>query len=122
MLTALRNAVVACSARVAARRSVRIETILIEERHPVAMDHRLRTAVSEAIAGLGEAAIDLPSGAGHDAMCVAAVAPAAMIFVPSAGGRSHVGNEYTTPDDLLLGVAALTRSIAAIDRLLAKDS
>jgi acetylornithine deacetylase/succinyl-diaminopimelate desuccinylase-like protein len=45
-----------------------------------------------------------------------------MIFVPSAGGRSHVGNEYTTPADLQLGVAALTRSIAAIDRLLAKDS
>jgi acetylornithine deacetylase/succinyl-diaminopimelate desuccinylase-like protein len=54
-------------------------------------------------------------------MCVAAVAPAAMIFVPSAGGLSHVGNEYTTPEDLALGVTALTRSIAAIDRLLAKD-
>jgi acetylornithine deacetylase/succinyl-diaminopimelate desuccinylase-like protein len=54
-------------------------------------------------------------------MCVAAVAPAAMIFVPSAGGLSHVGNEYTTPEDLQLGVTALTRSIAAIDRLLAKD-
>ena len=45
-------------------------------------------AVSAAIAELGEVAIDLPSGAGHDAMCVAAVAPVAMIFVPSAGGRS----------------------------------
>jgi beta-ureidopropionase / N-carbamoyl-L-amino-acid hydrolase len=55
-------------------------------------------------------------------MCLAAVAPAAMIFVPSAGGRSHVGNEYTTPADLQLGVTALTRSIAATDRLLAKDS
>ena len=39
-----------------------------------------------------------------------------------AGGRSHVGNEYTSPEDLQLGVRALTRSIAAIDRLLAKES
>jgi len=120
-LTALRTAVEECSARVAAARGVRIETVLIEERRPVAMEPRLRTAVAAAIAELGERAIDLPSGAGHDAMCVAAVAPVAMIFVPSAGGRSHVGNEYTAPEDLQLGVAALTRSIAAIDRLLSKD-
>lgn len=86
------------------------------------MDARLRAAVAEAVVELGEAPFGLPSGAGHDAMCVVAVAPAAMIFVPSAGGRSHVGNEYTTPDDLQLGFRALTRSIAAIDRLLAKDS
>jgi hydantoinase/carbamoylase family amidase len=121
-LTALRAAVVDCTARVALHRHVRIEATLIEERRAVAMDERLRTAVAGAIAELGETAMDLPSGAGHDAMCVASVAPAAMIFVPSAGGRSHVGNEYTAPEDLHLGVTALTRSIAAIDRLLAKDS
>jgi hydantoinase/carbamoylase family amidase len=121
-ITALRTAVVTCAERVATQRRVRIETTLIEERRAVAMDDRLRAAVSGAVAELGETPFDLPSGAGHDAMCVATVAPAAMIFVPSAGGRSHVGNEYTTPDDLQLGVAALTRSIAAIDRLLAKDS
>jgi N-carbamoyl-L-amino-acid hydrolase len=117
-IRALRIAVVECAARVATQRSVRIETTLIEERRVVPMDHGLRDAVAGAIAELGEAAIDLPSGAGHDAMCVASVAPVAMIFVPSAGGRSHVGNEYTTPDDLQLGVTALTRSIVAIDRLL----
>ena len=121
-ITALRTAVVECAERVATQRGVRIETALIEERRAVAMDHRLRGAVAAAIDELGETAIDLPSGAGHDAMCVASVAPVAMIFVPSAGGRSHVGNEYTTPDDLQLGVTALTRSIAAIDRLLAKDT
>jgi hydantoinase/carbamoylase family amidase len=121
-ITGLRNAVTECAERVATARGVRIETTLIEERRAVVMDHRLRIAVGSAIAELGETVMDLPSGAGHDAMCVASVAPVAMIFVPSAGGRSHVGNEYTNSDDLQLGVTALTRSIAAIDRLLAKDS
>ncbi len=116
-ILALRNAVAECAARVATQRNVRIETTLIEERRVVPMDHTLRDAIAAAIEALGEPAIDLPSGAGHDAMCVASVAPVAMIFVPSAGGRSHVGNEYTTPEDLQLGVTALTRSIAAIDRL-----
>jgi hydantoinase/carbamoylase family amidase len=121
-LTALRTAVVAAAERTALRRGVRIECALIEERRAVAMDPGLRAAIAGAIAELGETAVDLPSGAGHDAMCVASVAPAAMIFVPSIGGRSHVGNEYTAPADLQLGLTALTRSIAAIDRLLAKDA
>jgi len=121
-LDALRAAVTACAERVAGQRDVRIDVTPIEKRCAVAMDPRLRAAVAEAVTELGEVPFDLPSGAGHDAMCVATIAPAAMIFVPSAGGRSHVGNEYTTPDDLALGVSALTRSIAAIDRLLAKES
>jgi hydantoinase/carbamoylase family amidase len=121
-LTALRAAVVSCAERVATQRGVRIETTLIEERRVVEMDPRLRGAVAEAIAELDEPAIELPSGAGHDAMCVASVSPVAMIFVPSEGGVSHMGTEYTTPEDLQLGVSALTRSIAAIDRLLSKET
>jgi hydantoinase/carbamoylase family amidase len=120
-LADLRGAIVACGERVAAQRGVAVETALLEERRVVAMDPRLRAAVAGAAAELGEAAIDMPSGAGHDAMCVAAVAPAAMLFVPSAGGRSHVGDEFTEPADLELGVRALTRSIVAIDALLTKE-
>ncbi len=120
-LAAARAAVAECAQRVAAARGVRVASTLIEERRAVAMDARLRGAVAAAAAELGEAAIDMPSGAGHDAMCVAAVAPAAMLFVPSAGGRSHVGDEFTEPADLELGVRALTRSIVAIDALLAGE-
>jgi allantoate deiminase len=120
-LAALSAAIVAESERVAERRGVRVVPTTIEQRRVVAMDARLRAAVAEAIAALGEPAFDLPSGAGHDAMCVAAIAPAAMIFVPSAGGRSHVGDEFTSPADLELGLRALTGSILAIDRLEPKE-
>jgi len=48
---------------------------------------------------------------------VAAIAPAAMIFVPSVGGQSHVAGEYTSPDDCELGVRALARSLVAIDQI-----
>ncbi len=120
-LAALRDAVERESARVAREREVAIEPRLIEARAPVAMDRTLRAALADAFAELGERAIDVPSGAGHDAMCVATVAPAAMIFVPSAGGRSHVDAEYTSPDDLDCGVRALVGAIVAIDRRLAKE-
>jgi acetylornithine deacetylase/succinyl-diaminopimelate desuccinylase-like protein len=36
-----------------------------------------------------------------------------MIFVPSIGGRSHVGNELTAPADLDLGVDALAAVLTA---------
>ena len=122
LLARLGDRVVAHCERVAGRRGVQATVTLIERRAAVAMDAALRGALAEAFDALGEPAIDLPSGAGHDAMCLATIAPAAMIFVPSAGGRSHVGNEYTSAADLDLGVAALTNALVAIDRRLAASS
>ena len=120
-LAALRTAVAETTARIGAARNVAVTATLIEERRVVAMDDALRGAVATAFVELGVPGHDLPSGAGHDAMCVAAIAPAAMIFVPSAGGYSHVAGEYTSPDDCELGVRALARSIVAIDRLITKE-
>lgn len=107
-------------ARVAIQRGVTANIKPLERRRAVPMDEALRREVRAAIAPLGVKTMDVPSGAGHDTMCVATVAPAAMIFVPSAGGRSHVGEEYTSPEDLELGVEALMRSIVTVDRLLSE--
>ena len=41
------------------------------------------------LTALGEAALELTSGAGHDAQMMARIAPSAMIFVPSIKGISH---------------------------------
>ena len=121
VLSALRAAVVAIGERIGAARNVRVETTLIEVRRAVTMDAALRDAVAGALAEFDVTAVELASGAGHDAMCVARVAPVAMIFVPSVGGLSHVDAEYTSPEDCELGVRALTRSIVAIDRLMTKE-
>ncbi len=107
--------------RIASRRGVRATVTQIERRAAVTMNAGLRAALTDAFAALGEPALDIASGAGHDAMCVAAIAPAAMIFVPSVGGRSHVGTEYTTAADLDLGVVALANAMVAIDRRMAKE-
>ncbi len=67
---------------------------------------------------MGQYALDVPSGAGHDAMCLSRIAPAAMIFVPSIGGASHVNEERTSDEDLELGVRALAAAIIEVDALL----
>ncbi|HYZ16627.1 MAG TPA: hydantoinase/carbamoylase family amidase, partial [Candidatus Acidoferrum sp.] len=100
---------------IAAGRGVRIALEAIEARAAVPMHQGLRELVRAVCTRLDPAASDIASGAGHDAMCIAHVAPTAMIFVPSIGGRSHVGNERTAPADLELGVEALAAALLAAD-------
>jgi hydantoinase/carbamoylase family amidase len=94
-------------------RSVRVSIEVLELRAAVPMDARMRSDIRQVCDQLVAHALDIPSGAGHDAMCVAHVAPTGMIFVPSIGGRSHVGSERTAPADLELGVEALRLMLEA---------
>lgn len=56
---------------------------------PAVLDPGLRRQLADAAAGLGIAAVDLASGAGHDAVTFAnAGIPAAMLFIRNQGG-SH---------------------------------
>ena len=57
--------------------------------------------------GLGLSHMDLPSGAGHDAMHIATLCPAGMIFVPCERGISHNEIESATPADLAAGTQVL---------------
>lgn len=47
------------------------------------------------------------SGAVHDAGVVARLAPIGMLFVPSAGGRSHCPQEWTGPEAVSKGTSIL---------------
>jgi allantoate deiminase len=70
----------------------------------------------ELLAGLLPDAPRLVSGAGHDAMVIAAAGvPTAMLFVRSLnGGVSHSPDELSSPEDVALGVDAL---VALLGRL-----
>jgi len=70
----------------------------------------------EALRAVLPGAPELASGAGHDAMVLAAAGvPTAMLFVRSLnGGVSHHPDELSSDEDIALGIDALT---AALDRL-----
>jgi N-carbamoyl-L-amino-acid hydrolase len=57
--------------------------------------------------------MDIVSGAAHDAMALARVVPAAMVFVPCAGGISHNEAESATPEDLAAGCQVLLDAMVA---------
>ncbi len=63
--------------------------------------------VLEAAEGLGYSSLYMVSGAGHDCSYINQIAPAAMIFVPSKGGRSHVEVEESSWDDCEKGANVL---------------
>jgi N-carbamoyl-L-amino-acid hydrolase len=54
---------------------------------------------------------DIVSGAGHDAVYMAKVAPTAMVFVPCVGGISHNEIEDAKPEDLTAGANVLLNAV-----------
>jgi N-carbamoyl-L-amino-acid hydrolase len=63
----------------------------------------LVAAVREVAAAQGYPHQDIVSGAGHDAVYMARVAPSAMVSVPCVGGISHNEIEDAKPADLTAG-------------------
>lgn len=78
---------------------------------PLELDPQLVDTVERAAAAEGASFRRMPSGAGHDAMVIARHVPAAMIFVPSRAGISHSPEEYSSPDEVELGMRVLARTL-----------
>jgi beta-ureidopropionase / N-carbamoyl-L-amino-acid hydrolase len=82
---------------------------------PALMSERVRSAITDAASSLGLRAVELPSGAGHDAQNMARLGPAGMVFVPSVGGVSHSPREYTRGDDVVNGANVLLETVLRLD-------
>jgi N-carbamoyl-L-amino-acid hydrolase len=100
----------ACNAA-AATQSLEVEVTEFWYFPPTPFDERMVGAVREAAAAQDLPHQDIISGAGHDAVYMARVAPTAMIFVPCVGGISHNEIEDAKPEDLAAGCAVLLNAI-----------
>ncbi len=76
-----------------------------------AFDPACVDAVRGGAARAGFAHRDIVSGAGHDAVYMAGVAPTGMIFVPCEDGISHNEIENATPEDLAAGCEVLLHAM-----------
>lgn len=88
---------------------IRIEETWRVEHSP--FDEKLVHNILNTADHLGYAPLKMVSGAGHDASYMNQIAPTAMIFVPSIGGRSHVEIENTKWKDCEAGANVLLHSI-----------
>lgn len=97
------------------RRGTTLSARLLADTSPVVLPDWVRNEVTAAAHELGLRYRVLTSGASHDAQMINRVTPAAMIFVPSARGLSHVPDEWTDPVRLATGTDLLAASLLRLD-------
>ena len=82
---------------------------------PVALDPGVREIIRKVCREHGVEYLSIPSGAGHDAGCMARLCPTGMIFVPSIDGISHNPLEQTDWQDIETGVEVMYGTLCEID-------
>ncbi|APV50221.1 allantoate amidohydrolase [Betaproteobacteria bacterium GR16-43] len=93
---------------IAQRRGVTLDWDLFFELEAMPCDEALQAALAESVKAHGVAVRHLPSGAGHDAMELAHIAPMAMLFVRCGdGGISHNPRETMTAEDADIATSVL---------------
>jgi N-carbamoyl-L-amino-acid hydrolase len=85
---------------------------------PVHFSPELIACVRDAVEIAGYSYRDIVSGAGHDAVYIARVAPTSMIFVPSRGGISHNEAEWTSLEQCAAGAQVLLNAVLEYDHRL----
>ena len=80
---------------------------------PVGFDPGCIESVRVAVETLGLPAIDIVSGAGHDAVYVSRIAPTSMIFIPCEDGLSHNELENAAKEDVVAGADVLLHAVLA---------
>jgi hydantoinase/carbamoylase family amidase len=96
------------------RRKIAVKLLPIREEEPVPLDKRLVHLLKECCEKRNVSYEIMPSGAGHDAMQMAKITPAGMLFIPSLRGISHSPLEWSDPKDICLGTQLLLDAIVRV--------
>ena len=92
----------------------------VSDNRPMPCDPELMEKLEQACEQIGARDRRMASGAGHDTAWFARVCPAAMIFVPCRGGRSHTPEEWAEPAAIALGASVLLETVRRIDAVQGK--
>jgi N-carbamoyl-L-amino-acid hydrolase len=112
---AIGEAISARAQTIAADTGTRIAIAKVETDAPALASPAIQRRIEQAAADLNLSTMHLPSGAGHDAAPLAALAPMGMIFVPSIGGVSHSPKELTNWEDCANGANVLLGTVLKLD-------
>ena len=118
VLDAMDAALRSAAERIGSERKLGIAIENFWKNPPTAFDQGCVDIVRQAAETAGYAHRDIISGAGHDAVYIARVAPTAMIFVPCENGISHNETEAIGMSDAEAGANVLMRAVLEYDRRL----
>lgn len=105
--------------QIARERRVQVAVECLSQRGATPCTGWVMEQIDDAITSVQGRSLRLASGAGHDGMFVAAIAPVGMIFVRCTDGISHHPDETATSVDIAAGGACLLRFIEKFKPLLA---
>jgi allantoate deiminase len=97
------------AAQIAKHRNIGLTTSQISENATVPCSRRLVSTLSRAVQDLGHPAVELASGAGHDAVAMSAMTEIAMLFVRCKGGVSHNPAESVKTEDVAVAIDVLSQ-------------
>ncbi len=106
-LDEIEKSLVSSANDIASTRGLEFSYMLIDKTDPVRISPEIVDMMKEESEKLGYTYMTLPSGAGHDAQIIAAVAEPAMIFIPCEDGISHSPHERIKWEDLERGANLL---------------
>lgn len=107
VLNQMHERIVSLCKQVAQEQNVEVSLTEVSYFPPTPFDPKMVQAVRDSALAHGLSHMDIVTGAGHDAVHLASVAPTAMIFVPCKDGISHNEIEDATPEDLGAGAQVL---------------
>jgi allantoate deiminase len=105
-----------CAEQIAAGRCLTVSYEQRLDQASVAMDSALLQLLEQAVASAGRPIHRMASGAGHDAMMIARLMPASMLFLRSPGGISHHPDESVLAADVAAALEAGMRFLEELER------
>ena len=93
--------------RIATARGIDLVTEQVNDLPASPCDPRLMALLADAATAIGQPNFRLPSGAGHDAMVMAALCPTAMLFIRCEKGISHNPAERVDVADVEIALQAM---------------
>ena len=99
---------------IAKRRGLKLVWKPVQEMGAVQCDKRLVETFSQCVADRGLKVLQLPSGAGHDAVALSTLCPVAMLFVRCKGGVSHNPAESVKAADVAVALGVFTDFIESL--------
>ncbi len=117
-IAAVRARLLGAMQEIAQRRGLEVSWEFLMEERPLQIPPETVDLAAAICQELGIAFGKLASGASHDANHIAEIAPVAMLFLPSVGGRSHCPEEFTHTADIAAGTRALLGLLLRLDETL----
>lgn len=104
LLKKVRRSLKDVASQICAERQLTADWDIVQKIKPVECDTALNHLLAQSITAAGYNVKELVSGAGHDAVVVAAVAPVCMLFVRCYKGISHHPEEHVDAADIAVAI------------------